>query len=340
MPLICGVVATLTAVLGVCAHLLRVFVLDSAAKQATLEAGKNARLVADREAADRHHKQLCDRLETTANSLDDKKPLRDQADLWERIVEQIEALEMSWKDLHAATRMVEGTSATRRWAAIRTLGQRVAQAPYRNFQTNSLAGAVNAHPLARFHSDQKHDTPSAETQEEWSRAQDHALPADPRGPRSDVDFTRSCRPRGVELGRNRVAQFALQGEHAKMLVRTVLERARLDFDSHAGGSRRLYPGLQIRVRGTAIGEQLPPMQTHSDLDDHQIRKALTMFFLQKEADYLVRALTQSQLHGTVLRSTPLLLYGHFCIEPILRPAAAENALSDCRPQGSQTATKR
>ena len=153
-----------------------------------------------------------DRLEMTANSLDDKKPLRDQADLWERIVEQIEALETSWKDLHGATRMVEGTSATRRWAAIRTLGQRVAQASYRNFQTNSLAGAVKAHPLARFHSDQKQGTPSAETQEEWSRAQDHALPADPRGPRSDVDFTRSCRPRGVELGRNRVAQFALQGE--------------------------------------------------------------------------------------------------------------------------------
>jgi hypothetical protein len=134
------------------------------------------------------------------------------------------------------------------------------------------------------------DAISARTQRQWFDALHHVLDRVATcDARNDLDFTRSCKPHGVELGRNRVAQFALQGKHAKLLVSTVLERARLDFDPDAGGSRQLYPGLQIRVRGTAVGEKLPPVPMHSylHLDEHERRLALTTFFVRKEADNLV-----------------------------------------------------
>ena len=86
-----------------------------------------------------------------------------------------------------------------------------------------------------------------------------------------------------------MAQFGLQGKHGKLLIRSVLERARLDFDPEAFGNQRLCPGIQIRVRGTAVGEKLRPAPTVSylDLDERQRRLALTTFFLRQEAENLV-----------------------------------------------------
>jgi hypothetical protein len=155
MAIVCGVVATLTAVVTVCAQLLRAFVLDSAADRAAIKAGETAKLVAEREAADRHHKKLCTQLEATANSLDDLKPLREQADLWRNIVHQMETLESSWKALRDAVRKAEYTAARRHWAGIRRLGKRVAaQVPHEHLNMKSIVAAVEAHPLVAFRSGQ------------------------------------------------------------------------------------------------------------------------------------------------------------------------------------------
>eukprot|EP01043_Picozoa_sp_COSAG02_P021055 COSAG02_NODE_1057_length_14906_cov_79.739853_4_plen_220_part_00 len=134
------------------------------------------------------------------------------------------------------------------------------------------------------------DTISDRVQQQWYRALHYILDrGDTPGAQDEIEFTRNCKPRGVELGRNRVAQFALQGKHGKLLIRSVLERARLDFDPEAVGNQQLRPGLQIRMRGTAVGEKLPPVPTVSylNLDEHQRRLALTTFFLRQEADNLV-----------------------------------------------------
>lgn len=123
-------------------------------------------------------------------------------------------------------------------------------------------------------------------QKQWRQALHQVLTEGKRAAENEIEFARSCKLRGVELGRNRVAQFVLQGKHGKLLVQTALERARLDFDSDPLRNRQLYPGLQIRVRGTAVGERLPPApkQAYLPMKEDQRRAVLTTFFLRKEAD--------------------------------------------------------
>eukprot|EP01043_Picozoa_sp_COSAG02_P021054 COSAG02_NODE_1057_length_14906_cov_79.739853_3_plen_187_part_00 len=151
MALACGVATTLTTVVTVCFALLHAFVLNSAAERATTKAGETAELVAAREAADRHHKELCTKLEDAANSLDDMKPLSEQADLWQQIVDQIEPLERSWEAVRDAVRKAEYTASQRRWADIRRLGKRVARkAPHGHLHMRSIVAAVEAHPLVAF----------------------------------------------------------------------------------------------------------------------------------------------------------------------------------------------
>ena len=150
MALACGVAGTLTAVVTVCFALLHAFVLNSAADRATTAERETAKLVTARE-ADRQHKELCSKLEEDANSLDDMKPLSEQADLWQQIVDQIEPLERSWEAERDAVQKAEYTAPQRRWADIRLLGRRIAhRASHRHLHMKSVAAAVEAHPLVAF----------------------------------------------------------------------------------------------------------------------------------------------------------------------------------------------
>lgn len=135
------------------------------------------------------------------------------------------------------------------------------------------------------------ETASKEQQEEWCQALRYVMETSRSVDKSEADlsyeFTCECIPRGLEIGGHRAAEFVLQGSHGKVMVRMALERARLDFDP-SGGQLQLYPGLQIRVRGTALGLKLPPapkVPRYRLTNEHR-QKALSTFLLKKQMDEL------------------------------------------------------
>lgn len=150
VALVCGALTTLTTIAAFCAYLLQMWVFNSATHRVAMNADETEKFAAEQEKADRRHKNLCETLESLAHSLDDDKPLSQQSDLWREVVDQIYALEKSWRALHEAVRMAEYTHPQRRWADVRHLTRRMAQVAPRHLHMTSLAHAVQAHPLARF----------------------------------------------------------------------------------------------------------------------------------------------------------------------------------------------
>ena len=120
---------------------------------------------------------------------------------------------------------------------------------------------------------------SSAQQEQWVSALQYLMSLALPERTGSVEETRRWLPSGVEIGGQREVHFHFRGSHAKLLVRAILRRVAAGVA--ANPHKPLITGFEMRVRGTAIGKQLPVAAVQSESNHFDV---LSVFLLKKRAD--------------------------------------------------------